>query len=529
MNSEPNHRVLIVDDEEVVRDSLRESLCPKVDDHSELDAAAGALFGAAPGRSKSNSLFEFAISEARNGSEAIVLVEQSQREGRPFALIFMDMRMPGSDGLETVHLIRKIEQRAEVVFVTAYSDHSIEEIIERAGPNVGYYCKPFAPEEIRQVAIKATYDWNRNQDLERLIGMVGELRANGDQMQVLFANILHQVGAVIGSSSSLIARHDGSSRLIPEIGTGQMKNTAALQTMLERLAVLLPNATFPLILPDEQLFVFQLDEYHLIAVVENDHKLDSEKFYMLKLLLESARASIENTRLQSRVREQEILSTLGQALSGIVHDLRNPVGAIQSLGELQFDSLAQGDIAESRDLLEMMMASGAEAMDLLEDTLDFTRSSNCSIGVIEVPELLSRVSERARLILENFGVAFESPTPSSITVLGDERKLLRVFVNLIKNAGEALHDNKTPDAIVTLRAEESPDFVRFSISDNGPGIPVEIQDKLFNPFFTAGKSNGTGLGLSIVRQILEAHERSIELSSRSGETTFSFTLPRPKE
>ena len=522
-----NQRVLVVDDEEVVRDSLRESLRPQLLSDPALDEAAGALFGELVSPRGSQIPFSFEIQEAANGAQALERVREATASGLPFAVIFMDMRMPGMDGLETVQEIRRIDPRTEIVFVTAYSDHSIEEVVERAGPNVGYYCKPFAPDEIRQVAIKATFDWNRNRDLENLIAMVSGLRTSESQLHALLHNILHQITSIIGSASVLIARRLPTGGLATEMATGTFLDehsaSSAVQKLTSQITV---ETSFPLYLPDERLIVFCLDGNHFVAVFEGGSSLKADKLYLLTLFLETAGASLENSRLHLEVAEKERLSALGQALSGIVHDLRNPIGAVQSSAELQADSLARGDLAEASELCAMIQSAGCDAMDLLEDLLDFTRGHGSKLESVDVAVLMEQVQERAGSIMANLPVAWQFETSVSGNIQAEPKKLLRVLLNLLKNAAEAVIDAGTPNGQVVISTTADGADILFSVTDNGPGIPSEAQENLFRPFFTQGKAHGTGLGLAIVDQILKAHGTKAKVQSQPGHTTFSFRLPR---
>ncbi len=161
-----NTRILVIDDEETIRDSFREILLPRKRSIQALEAASAGLFDdddniISSSISRSSSLFDFELEETANGQDALVLVQKALAEDRPFAAIFVDMRMPGWDGLKTVQHIRKFDERAEIIFVTAYSDYSIDDVVEKAGSNVSYHCKPFSVEEIRQIATKAVYEWNK--------------------------------------------------------------------------------------------------------------------------------------------------------------------------------------------------------------------------------------------------------------------------------------------------------------------------------------------------------------------------------
>src|SRR5581483_6439253 len=91
---------------------------------------------------KNGNMPKFKVDKASNGMEGVQLVKRSVEEGHPYAVIFLDMRMPGWDGMETAVEIRKYDSKAEIIFVTAFSDRSIADIVANAGDNVGYHCKP---------------------------------------------------------------------------------------------------------------------------------------------------------------------------------------------------------------------------------------------------------------------------------------------------------------------------------------------------------------------------------------------------
>jgi two-component system C4-dicarboxylate transport sensor histidine kinase DctB len=111
---------------------------------------------------------------------------------------------------------------------------------------------------------------------------------------------------------------------------------------------------------------------------------------------------------------------------------------------------------------------------------------------------------------------------------GDPEKLRRVVVNLVGNALDALEESATPDPVIEVETGENlaRTEVWMRVRDNGPGIPPEIQEKIFRPFFTS-KETGTGLGLPLTRKVIEAHNGEIELTSVPGEgAEFVVTLPK---
>ncbi len=113
-----------------------------------------------------------------------------------------------------------------------------------------------------------------------------------------------------------------------------------------------------------------------------------------------------------------------------------------------------------------------------------------------------------------------------LAVLGDARKLERVFINLIVNATEALVAHRSLDRTILLAARTVEGKVLIDVSDNGPGIPLRIRTKLFEPFVTQGKANGTGLGLAIAKQIVERTAGVLSFRTGTEGTTFLVEIPR---
>jgi signal transduction histidine kinase len=146
---------------------------------------------------------------------------------------------------------------------------------------------------------------------------------------------------------------------------------------------------------------------------------------------------------------------------------------------------------------------------------------------VDMGILLNRLLDRQRPRMARSRVEpkiqVESGTPP---VRGNQRALEQVFTNLVTNAIQAMSDG---GGTVALRIQAVPGtasrrFVRVEVADNGPGIPKELQERLFQPFFTT-KSDGTGLGLAITKRIITAHKGSIQVNSFPGGTMFQVFLP----
>jgi two-component system NtrC family sensor kinase len=516
-------RVLIIDDEEVVRDSIREILSPKEKVDQHLIVAAGNLFGdwepmqeAPPARRYHPA---FRVDEANNGKTGLEQVIRACEEQDPYAIIYCDMRMPGWDGLQTCAEIRKVDPKVQVFFVTAYSDHSLEEILAVAGADVGYLSKPFIPEEILQIATKAAYDWQRLSNLEHLLQVVSQIGVGESHLSTLLSNLLHQISTYLRTDHAILGEIDSdhSFREISRIGVGDLPVDIAAITQE------LSSAPYRQLELVNGILICRMEAYCVLAVHPAGEEFNQEKTYLLQLFLQNAIRSIQNATLSQQLVQQEKLSAIGQAMSMILHDIKTPVSQIQSLAELIQMEIEEAP--ETLEMTEMIVDASTHAMDIISDMRDFVQNAALEKEVIPLAPFFRGIEKEMGPLLSEVQVDLAVEVPEDLRILGDPRKLRRVFVNLINNASEALQGTATSPARISLRASRQGDQLVVRVADNGPGIPPPIQEKLFEAFVTSGKSTGTGLGLAIAKQVVEVHGGSISVASSSAGATFTMNFP----
>ena len=431
------------------------------------------------------------------------------------------MRMPGWDGLETAKRIRTIDRAVEIVFVTAYSDHGIDEIVAEAGNNVGFHCKPFAPEEIRQIASKGIYDWNKINNLELLIAGMGRLRSERNEVETLLQNVLQQVSDWVSASSALIVRRRGTRYTRRSSVAVPLADPQRAEVLLQQLrGKLVPAGTFRLAASS----FCAVAEGDIIVVWEEQARINSEKIYLLRLFVEHASQVMENAQLHERVLLGEKLSAVGRAIGSVAHDLRSPIGSIQSALEVARTDL--NDRQQLSEMLDCIDQSAEDAMGLVGDILDYTKRSTIEKRSFPVIELLDSVRRQTREVVDLHGVQQRIECESGLEMLGDLKKLERVLINLIANAAEAMGSHRGPSPTIVVTARACDGNTSITVSDNGPGIPAPIRATLFDPFVTAGKANGNGLGLAIAKQVVEAHQGVLSFTTGTEGTTFLVTIPR---
>ena len=228
-----------------------------------------------------------------------------------------------------------------------------------------------------------------------------------------------------------------------------------------------------------------------------------------------------NTRYVTEIVRQEKLSTIGGMANAMIHDFRGPFTTIS----LATESLAQRhtDDPKTQELCAMILRQVGRLGGMVEEVLEFARGeTKLNLRATPLNEVFAQLRENNAATFARTQVKLVIKD-SNMSLLIDPDRFQRVLQNLVTNAREALA--KQERARITVSAQEKDHRCVVSVRDNGPGIPREIRDTLFEPFASHGKSGGTGLGLAIVRSVVEAHQGSIDYrTSRTG-TTFTIQLP----
>ncbi|NJD59074.1 MAG: PAS domain-containing protein [Anaerolineae bacterium] len=231
----------------------------------------------------------------------------------------------------------------------------------------------------------------------------------------------------------------------------------------------------------------------------------------------------EEYRLKNQQLEQRAM--LGEVTASFAHEVKNPINNIftglQLLAiNLPKDDPNQQNIARLEEDCERLTS-------LVKSSLTFVRPMEYKLEAIQLGQLISNLLERWRSRLVKLNIKYQVQADKTVpTIDGDYRALEQVFTNLINNAIEAMDTNggMLSVKIRQISEDENQAHVEVSISDTGPGIPAELREKIFEPFFTP-KQGGTGLGLAIVKRIVTAHRGSIYVNSILGGTNFVVQFP----
>jgi two-component system NtrC family sensor kinase len=237
----------------------------------------------------------------------------------------------------------------------------------------------------------------------------------------------------------------------------------------------------------------------------------------------------DRRRMDEHLMEREKLSTLGLLVSGVAHDLKNPLGGISGYAQLLVE---QETDPEKLVALERILSEVQRCNRIVGDLLAFARRQTSEPTLIDIGEVLTSTLELRDRHLQTRGIwPVLCLAPELPLIFADPHQLQQVFVNIIVNAEHALRERGS-----TLRVTAEPfagerggieDGVAIRIFNDGPPIPKETLPRIFDPFFTTkGKEEGTGLGLAICRRIVREHGGQIYVETGAAGTTFEILLPR---
>ncbi len=231
----------------------------------------------------------------------------------------------------------------------------------------------------------------------------------------------------------------------------------------------------------------------------------------------SRELELMRNRLESRDLQLKMM------LAGVAHEVRNPIGGIELFAGLLAEELdgevREGNLGEARTHLQRIRGEIAYLKTIVEDFLAFARERRLAKSRIRAEQLLESAAELAAGDAQTRGISLRL-SPEEAWIEGDYSLLVSATVNLIRNAIQASSNG----GVVELAGRTEDSQYLIEVVDRGPGVPAEIQGKIFDPFFST-RAKGSGLGLALAQKIVRAHDGEIEFKSAPGRTVFCVRLP----
>jgi two-component system NtrC family sensor kinase len=301
----------------------------------------------------------------------------------------------------------------------------------------------------------------------------------------------------------------------------------------------------PLKLLEKSMQTIAEGKFETIHIDSRDREIVSLSMAFTKMLRE----------LELRQRhlvQSEKLASLGTLLSGVAHELNNPLSNISSSCQILMEEIEEGDLAYKKELLVQVDEQTDRARNIVRSLLEFSRDKEFRKEVLQLRKLIEetirfvkgQVPARVDIVVD---------VPEEIVIFADKQRIQQVFLNLIRNAAEAITEEgnvfigaREHSAGGTQQGDNAGIFdslkyaarcampaetVDIEIRDTGSGISEEVLPRVFDPFFTTKDvGKGSGLGLFIVHEIIEEHDGCIAVDSAAGKgTTFFIRLPLRKK
>ncbi|MBP5947441.1 MULTISPECIES: ATP-binding protein [unclassified Pseudomonas] len=459
MSELSNRRILLIDDMPSIHEDFRKILTPPLAHSAELDEMETALFGAQVRPQRPN----FELDSAYGGEEGLAKLNLALQEQCPYALAFVDMRMPdGWDGAKTIEHLWQQDPQLQVVVCTAYSDYSWDELLDRlqAHDRLLILKKPFDNIEVQQMANTLLTKW---QMTERASLQMHHLEHLVDQRTAQFKQ------ASVALQREIDERKQLESQLV------QSEKLASLGQMAAGVAHEINN---PIGFISSNLG--SLDGYfqQLLSMLDTyqaaGQTLPPEPAAQLQKLREELELDFLLEDIPVLIRESK--EGIGR-VSQIVKDLKD-FSRVDTQQQWQWANLQQG----------------------IESTLNI---------------VASELKYKADVVKEYQNLPDIECLPSQIN---------QVIMNLVVNAVQAMGPER---GVITLRTGLQGETAWIEVADNGSGIAPETLQKIFDPFFTTKPvGQGTGLGLSLSYGIVKKHGGDISVRSELGAgTTFRVLLP----
>ena len=561
----PSHRILVIDDNSAIHEDFRKILLKKDVRHNSLQEMESTLFGLAP-QTMAQTFFE--IDCASQGKEGLALVEQAQAAGRPYALAFVDGRMPpGWDGIETIRHLLQVNPDLQVVLCTAYADYSWEEIRNVLGESDSLLIlkKPFENIEVLQIAHALTRKWDLNRELQGRINnldkAVQQQTEEKEHTWALLETALdHSPSGVIITdargtsiiwinSTALNFCNDTNlfskgNNISSEGANWQILRYDETQYSSEELPILRSTGKGEII-HNEEIIIRNaqgVDRWisSNAAPVRDSNGAIIAGILLFQDITERKQAEREHERLLAQLHQVQKMESIGVLAGGIAHDFNNLLQIANGNIELMLLNHDQ-DKSLTSHLTTVAEVLG-RASQLTRQLLIFSRKAeikrqqiNPNYEVEEVLKIIKRTIPRmisVELLLDD----------AAWTIIADPLQFGQVLLNLCSNAAAAMADggrlvietsNLVLDGSITNMHPDmvSGRYLLMSVSDTGIGMDQNILDHIFEPFFTTKEvGKGTGLGLATVYGIVKEHGGHITCQSKPDQgTTFKIYWPVKEE
>ncbi len=484
------------------------------------------------------------VSTADSGPKGLDLARSEQPDA-----ILLDIKMPEMDGFEVCERLKAEKQTGAipVIMLTALKTESSDLVRGLEAGADAYLSKP-VDENVLAAQVKTALRIRKaelalrrqNEGLDALVReKTVSLRQSEERVKALLnasseAAVLMDAAFCIQAINTEAARRLGCppEECLQTCILDYLPAETAEQSRAKGWEVIQTGR--PVCFEDERGGVIYS---HRVYPVFNDQQQVVQLALFARDVTEERRHEAERAQLENQLRQAQKMEAVGTLAGGIAHDFNNILSAVLGYTDLALTEVQKGTLLH-KNLSEVLFA-GNRARDLVGQILSISRPDSQEMRPVPLNSLVKEAMKMLRSTIPS-SISFQERVCSrQLVVLADPTQLHQVIVNLATNAKQAMPEQSGSmevwlDRIVfeDQPGADHPDLVpgpyaRLSVSDTGLGIPMDQQEKIFEPYFTTKeRGEGTGLGLSVVHGIVKTHQGKIEVSSRPGQgSLFQVYLP----
>jgi len=393
---------------------------------------------------------------------------------------------------------------------------------KRATERINYFFESIRNEDFSQnfsPRDNSAISQSLQQNMKLINDYIQQVKIESQQQEQYFRALIEQVGTGILSFNEKGFVLHANQSVKKLFGLEQFTHLKQLEKVDLKLAQLIRQ-----IQPNEQKLIQFSGERETTTLLIKSGAFRNQKEKLSLLSIQDINRELDEKELDSWLKLIRVLT----------HEIMNSIAPVTSLSEsLSNYYQKDGEPIASSDVSEKLIQNTIRGLDIIkeqgkglisfvESYRKFTRLPKPEKKLISVSELLEKTAllRSAALPDDHTRITVKKPS-EQLLVLADEKLISQVLINLVKNAVEALDQQETGE-IELIGRENAAGQVEIVVRDNGPGIPSELMEEIFVPFFTT-RENGSGIGLSLSRQIMRLHGGSLKASSIPGKET-SFIL-----
>lgn len=250
---------------------------------------------------------------------------------------------------------------------------------------------------------------------------------------------------------------------------------------------------------------------------------------MLRDLTDTKAAEERTLRQHQEMIKASRLTTMGEMAAAMAHEINQPLAAITNYASASIRMLKNGseNLEDVKKALENIDAQAHRAGEIIRRLRNFVRPENINLEVVNIASVIDEIRPLAELDARANNIKLTIDVPRDLPeIIADQLQIQQVILNLLRNGVDAMKDAIPEDRQLRMNAYcSASDEIRIDIVDRGPGVPEDVKDNLFDPFFST-KSDGMGMGLAICQTIAKAHSgKLVFLNNPVIGTTFSISLP----